>query len=119
MAPPTIPIGPQLRAAMVRQRNALGMLQAELGLADRWGGQISAETISKIETGWNKAARLTTLTTLLLRLDIPPDQIERFDDGYGSLTARMHRMAQRDDVPPGTHATDAFLGQGNGSGPVE
>jgi hypothetical protein len=98
LAPPTIPIGPQLRAAMVRQRNALGLLQAELGLADRWGGPISVETISKIETGWNKAARLTTLTTLLLRLEIPPDQIERFDDGYSSLTARMHRIGQRDVV---------------------
>ena len=73
------------------------MLQAELGLADRWGGPISVETISKIETGWNKASRLTTLTTLLLRLDIPPDQVERLDDGYRSLTARMRRMNQRND----------------------
>ena len=71
MAPTTIPIGSELRAAMAKQRSALGMLQAELGLADRWGGSISVETISKIETGWNKAARLTTLATLLLRLDIP------------------------------------------------
>jgi hypothetical protein len=104
---------------MVRQRNALGLLQAELGLADRWGGPISVETISKIETGWNKAARLTTLTTLLLRLEIPPDQIQRFDDGYSSLTARMHRIAQRDVGPPGTQATGAFLGHGNGSRAVE
>ncbi len=104
---------------MVRQRNALGMLQAELGLADRWGGPISVETISKIETGWNKAARLTTLTTLLLRLEIPPDQVARFDSGYGSLTARMHRMAQRDAPPPGSRATDALLGHGSGSRAVE
>jgi hypothetical protein len=85
---------------MASQRNALGMLQAELGLADRWGGQVSVETISKIETGWNKAARLTTLTTLLLRLDISPDQVECLDDGYHSITARMRRMAQRDILPP-------------------
>ena len=101
MAPPTIPIGPQLRAAIVEQRNALGMLQVELGLADRWGGPISVETISKIETGWNKASRLTTLTTLLLRLDIPPDQVERLDDGYRPLTARMRRMKQPSDTPRG------------------
>ena len=78
------------------------MLQAELGLADRWGGPISVETISKIETGWNKAARLTTLTTLLLRLDIPPDQVGCLDDGYSSLTARMRRLNQRNDAPLGT-----------------
>ena len=102
MAPTTIPIGSELRAAMAGQRSALGMLQAELGLADRWGGPISVETISKIETGWNKAARLTTLTTLLLRLDIPPNQVERLDDGYRSLTARMRRMNQRNDAPLGT-----------------
>ena len=73
----------------------MGMLQAELGLADRWGGSISVETISKIETGWNRAARLTTLTTLLLRLDIAPDQVAGLDDGYRALTARMRRLAQR------------------------
>lgn len=78
---------------MARQRNAMGMLQAELGVADRWGGPISVETISKIETGWNKAARLTTLTTLLLRLAIPPDQVECLDGGYHAITARMRRMA--------------------------
>ena len=99
MAPPTIPIGPQLRAVIARRRAALGMLQAELGLADRWGGRISVETISKIETGWNKAARLTTLTTLLLRLDILPDQVECLDDGYHSLTARMRRTTQRNETP--------------------
>lgn len=102
MAPPTIPIGPQLRAAIANHRSALGMLQAELGRPDRWGGPISVETISKIETGWNKAARLTTLTTLLLRLDIPPDEVERLDDGYRSLTARMRRLNQRNDAPLGT-----------------
>jgi hypothetical protein len=89
---------------MSSQRNALGMLQAELGLADRWGGPISVETISKIETGWNKAARLTTLTTLLLRLDIPPDQVERLDDGYRTVTARMRRLVQRDIMQPGAYA---------------
>jgi hypothetical protein len=98
VAPPTISIGPQLRAEIAKQRSALGMLQAELGLADRWGGPISVETISKIETGWNKAARLTTLTILLLRLDLPPDQVERLDDGYRSLTARMRRMNQHSDT---------------------
>jgi hypothetical protein len=116
VAPPIISIGPQLRAAIATQRSALGMLQAELGLGDRWGGPISVETISKIETGWNKAARLTTLTTLLLRLDIPPDQVERLDDGYRSLTARMRRMNQRNDTPLGTYPTDVFRGHGNGSG---
>jgi len=92
------------------------MLQAELGLADRWGGPISVETISKIETGWNKAARLTTLTTLLLRLDILPDQVERLDDGYHPLAARMRRMTQRNETAAGTYAADAFLGGGNGGG---
>ena len=92
------------------------MLQAELGLADRWGGSISVETISKIETGWNRAARLTTLTTLLLRLDIAPDQVDCLDDGYRSLTARMRRMAQRGQTEPGTYPADAFLGHGNDRG---
>jgi hypothetical protein len=99
---------------MAMRRTALGMLQSELGLADRWGGPISVETISKIETGWNKAARLTTLTTLLLRLDILPDQVERLDDGYHSLTARMRRTAQRNGTPSGAFAADAFRGRGNG-----
>jgi hypothetical protein len=112
MAPTTIPIGSELRAAMAKQRSALGMLQAELGLADRWGGSISVETISKIETGWNKAARLTTLATLLLRLDIPPDRVAALDDGYPSVSARMRRIAQRENMPPGTYARNAFPGSG-------
>jgi hypothetical protein len=108
VAPTTVPIGPELRAAMVGQRNALGILQAELGLADRWGGSISVETISKIETGWNKAARLTTLTTLLLRLDIPPDRVAALDGGYPSVSARMGRIAQRENLPPDTYARNSF-----------
>ena len=103
---------------MASQRNALGMLQAELGLADRWGGQVSVETISKIETGWNKAARLTTLTTLLLRLDISPDQVECLDDGYRSITARMRRMAQRNTLPPDAYAPDIFRAPGKEQRPV-
>ena len=97
---------------MAGQRSALGMLQAELGLADRWGGSISVETISKIETGWNKAARLTTLTTLLLRLDIPPDRVASLDGGYPSITARMRRFIHRDNMPPDTYARNVFPGSG-------
>lgn len=113
VAPTTIPIGPGLREAMARQRNALGMLQAELGLADKWGGRISVETISKIETGWNKAARLTTLTTLLLRLDIPADHVAGLDGGYPTVTARMRRIALRGGMSAETYAGNLFSSSGN------
>jgi hypothetical protein len=113
VAPTTIPIGPGLREAMARQRNALGMLQAELGLADMWGGRISVETISKIETGWNKAARLTTLTTLLLRLDIPADHVAGLDGGYPTVTARMRRIALRGGMSAETYAGSLFSSSAN------
>jgi transcriptional regulator with XRE-family HTH domain len=96
---------------MTAARESAGITQRELGEADAWGGTVSTETISKIESGRADSVTIRILAPLLLRLGIKPEALPELDSaGYGPVAARMRRLTSRDIVTPDTYASRVFRG---------